>query len=76
MTLSIDLPERALVRLRAEATRRGVSIGEVVAELADGLPTEPATTPRRKLAFVGAGASQHGITDRIDKLLADGFGRD
>lgn len=27
-------------------------------------------------AFVGAGASEHGITARIDELLADGFGRD
>lgn len=29
-----------------------------------------------RLAFVGAGASEHGITARIDDLLADGFGRD
>jgi hypothetical protein len=38
---------------------------------------EPATeTLPRKLAFVGAGASGTGITNRIDELLADGFGRD
>jgi hypothetical protein len=30
----------------------------------------------RVLAFVGAGASEHAITPRIEELLADGFGRD
>ncbi len=34
MTVTIDLPEDALARLRAEATRRGVGIETVIAELA------------------------------------------
>jgi hypothetical protein len=75
MTLSIDLPEQALARLQAEASRRGVSIDDVVAELADQLPAQPSEGNRRRLAFVAAGASEHGITNRIDHLLADGFGR-
>jgi hypothetical protein len=76
MTLSIDLPDEALARLRAEASRRGVSIDTVITELADQLPAEQPGTGRRSLAFVAAGASEHGITNRIDELLADGFGRD
>ena len=76
MTLSIELPEAAIARLRAEAVRRGVSVDEVIAELADQLPAQPVEGGRRRLAFVGAGASAHGITDRIDDLLTDGFGRD
>ena len=31
---------------------------------------------RRRLAFVGIGASTGGTSHRIDELLADGFGRD
>lgn len=74
MTLSIDLPEEALARLRAEATRRGVSVDDVIAELADQLPAQ--TTRRRKLALIGAGASKHGITTTMEQALAEGFGRD
>jgi hypothetical protein len=76
VTLSIDLPEAVLARLRAEADRRGVGIETVIAELADQLPVvAPAAAPRR-LAFVGAGASERGVTARIDQLLADGIGSD
>lgn len=76
MTLSIDLPDEALARLRAEAVRRGASIDEVIAELAGQLPAQPAEGGRRRLAFAGAGAAARDITHRIDDLLADGFGRD
>lgn len=76
MTVSLDLPADALARLRAEASRRGVEIDVIVAELASQLPGEKARTEHRSLAFIGAGASAHGISDRIDDLLADGFGRD
>jgi hypothetical protein len=76
VSVSIDLPDDALARLRAEATRRRISVDEVITELAGRLPLEQPASPRRSLAFVGAGASGHGITTRIDKLLADGFGRD
>ena len=37
-------------------------------------PVEPPR--RRRLAFVGIGASGTGTSHRIDELLADGFGRD
>jgi hypothetical protein len=76
MTLTIDLPESTLARLRAEAKRRRVSIDVVIAELADRLPVE---TPEeeRKLSFIGLGSSSSGRHARdADALLADGFGRD
>jgi hypothetical protein len=76
MTLTVDLPESTLVRLRAEAERRGVSIDLVIAELAEALPAE---TPEveRKLSFIGLGSSSSGRHARdADELLADGFGRD
>ncbi len=76
MTLSIDLPDEALARLRAEATRRGVSVDTVIAELADQLPAQPAQRSRRRLALIGAGATAHGITTTMDQALAEGFGRD
>ena len=75
MSVTVELPDDTLARLQAEAARRGVSIDVVIAELATQLPAEPQAA-KHKLAFVGIGASKSGITDRIDELLADGFGRD
>ena len=46
MTLTVDLSESTLARLRAEAERRGVSIDIVIAELAETLPPEPAGEER------------------------------
>lgn len=75
MSVTVDLPAEALRRLEAEAARRQISIDDVIAELAANLPVESATT-RRQPAFVAIGASEHGITDRVDDILAEGFGRD
>ena len=75
MTLTVDLSESTLARLRAEAERRGVSIDVVIAELAETLPPE-AAGENRKLSFIGLGASTSGRHARdADDLLADGFGR-
>ena len=63
MTVTIDLPEDSLARLRAEATRRGVSIDLVIAELTTALPEDHVPT-KRTLSFIGLGSS------------VDGFGRD
>lgn len=76
MSVTVEIPAEALARLEAEAARRGVSIDVVIAELADTLPEGGAVAPRRRLAFAGIGASGRGISDRVDDLLADGFGRD
>ena len=76
MTLTVELSEDTLARLRAEAERRGVSIDLVIAELAETLPPETARE-ERKLSFIGLGASTSGRRARdADDLLADGFGRD
>jgi hypothetical protein len=75
MSLTLDLPDETVRRLTAEAERRGAHLADVIADLAAQLP--PAEAPaRRRLAFVGVGASGAGITPRMDDLLADGFGRD
>lgn len=75
MSLTLDLPDEVIRRLTAEAERRGTHLADVIADLAAQLPPADAPT-RRKLAFVGVGASSTGITTRMDDLLADGFGRD
>jgi hypothetical protein len=76
MTVTIDLPEDALARLRAEAKRRGVSIDLVIAELAEALPAQSSAAPPT-FSFVGLGSSTSGRYARdTDELLADGFGRD
>jgi hypothetical protein len=53
MSVTVELSEDALARLRAEAARRGLSIDEVIAELAAAhLPAEDPLE-----AFIGCGAS-------------------
>lgn len=74
--MTVELPADVLTRLRAEATRRGVSIDAIIAELVAQLPPEQPVAAKRSLAFIAAGSSNGGITHRIDELLADGFGRD
>lgn len=74
MPVTLDLPEDVLARLRAEANRRGVSLDEVVSELASALP-DGAESP--KLGFVGLGSSTDGRSAAdADEMLAGGFGRD
>jgi hypothetical protein len=75
MTVTFDLPDDALVRLRAEASRRGVSIDTVIAEFASGLPATPSPGPARQPGFVALGRSSSGRAARdADEMLADGFG--
>ncbi len=40
------------------------------------VPDVGAVPRRRRLSFAGMGASKHGISNQVDELLADGFGRD
>ena len=65
MSVTIELPDDALARLRAEAERRGVSIDVIVAELADRLPAQPPANPTGRLSFIGIGAS--GTTEPIGR---------
>lgn len=76
MTVTVDLPEDALERLRAEAKRRGVSIDLVIAELTAALPEKHSPRPAPALSFIGLGSSTSGRVARdTDDMLADGFGR-
>lgn len=74
--MTVDLSDEVLARLRAAAARRGLSLDELIAELAAQLPADTTAPSQRRLAFVGAGASEAGITTRMDQTLAEGFGRD
>lgn len=74
-SVTLDSSAEVVARLQGEATRRGLSINEVISELAARLPAEPTRAPRRTLAFVSAGASAAGFT-RLEESLAEGFGRD
>jgi hypothetical protein len=75
MSITLDLPDELVRRLKAEASRQGVQLAIVIADLAAHLPAAD-RGGKRRLAFVAAGASASGITHRMDDLLADGFGRD
>ncbi|MFN8038880.1 MAG: hypothetical protein U0Q07_06680 [Acidimicrobiales bacterium] len=57
MTVNVDLPDEMIDALRAEATRRGVSVDELIAEwISDRL--EP--PGRRRFGFIGVGHSGDG----------------
>lgn len=74
MSVALDLTEDVVRRLTAEAQRRGVAIADVVTDLATQLPA-PDQRRRRRLAFVGVGASTSDLSDRVDEILAEGFGQ-
>ena len=59
MSVTVDLPDDALRRLEAEAARRGVTIDDLIADLAARLPDEDPLE-----AFIGCGAS--GDTEPFD----------
>lgn len=72
---TVELSPEVVARFEAEAARRGVSVTELLAALADELPGTERTTGARP-GFVGLGASTSGRTARdADELLAEGFGR-
>jgi hypothetical protein len=73
MTLTLQVPEDLAGRLAAEASRRGMSVEELSAELLAAGLDHPAQ--RRHLAFVGIGASGSNRGGaQADDLLAEGFG--
>ena len=75
--MTLDLSPEALARLETEATRRGITLGELVAELAAELPADHPEVRTRKLSFIGLGSSTSGRSAReADEMLAEGFGRD
>ena len=77
MTVTLELSDEALARLQAEAARRGVSVDDLVAELAAQLPAEPNPNERPERSFVGLGSSTSGRSARdAEEMLAEGFGRD
>ena len=77
MPVTLDLSDEVLARLQREADRRGVSLDAVVAELASPLPTASEPEERKRLGFVGLGASTDGRRAAdADEMLAEGFGRD
>ena len=61
MSVTIELSLEAEARLQAEASRRGITVGQVVAELVAQLLTE---LPKHRLSFVGIGAS--GRSEALD----------
>lgn len=77
MSVTLDLSEKVLGRLRAEAERRHLSMDAVVEELAATLPSERTAGVRRRLSFVALGSSVSGRRALdADEMLAGGFGRD
>lgn len=75
MAVTLDLPEEVVARLRSEADRRGLTFDELIIEIAESFTTRTDGEASPRLAFVASGASASGVSDKIDDLLADGFGR-
>jgi post-segregation antitoxin (ccd killing protein) len=86
---TLILPEPLDAALRQEAARRGVTVSALTREAiaahlgmhAEGTTGESddssASRPRRRLSFTGAGASgRSDISERIEEILREDFGRD
>lgn len=72
---TVEVPPDVAARFEAEASRRGVSVADLLATLAEDLPAGHRPSGRRP-GFVALGASTSGRTARdAADLLADGFGR-
>jgi hypothetical protein len=77
MSMTVNVPDDVARRLEAAAAACGVSVDEfATGVLIDHVPEVASTTGRRHLAFVGIGASERGVSHRIEEFLDDGFGRD
>ena len=63
MSLTLELPAETQARLEAEASRRGISLAQLIVEVAQGF-SQPASGPRRRPSFIGIGAS--GRTEPLD----------
>ena len=73
--MSITIEELA-TRLNAEAARRGITVDALIHQLAGKVVDPEARPVKRRLAFVGIGASTSGRGAReADEMLAEGFGR-
>jgi hypothetical protein len=59
VTVTLELSAEAQARLQAEATRRGITLDQLIAELADSFPADDPLE-----AFIGCGAS--GRTEPFD----------
>ena len=70
---TIKLPDDVDARLRHEAERRGITISALTREAIEAYLGGPPT--RRTLLSGAAGGSGHADTsERIDEILAEGFG--
>ena len=74
MTVTLELPDEALARCRPRRLVSGVSVDDLVAELAAQLPAEPNSKERPDRSFVGLGSSTSGRSARdADEMLAEGL---
>ena len=79
MSMRGELSDDLAVRVNRAASARGVAADVIVSEAVDralpGAVTSDVPQPRRRLALAGIGESESGLSDRIDEMLAEGFGR-
>jgi len=76
MSLTVELPDEALRRLEAEAARRGVSVDELITELAGQLPGEepPREAKGHRFSFIGLGASGRADgSERHREIIRDAY---
>lgn len=77
MSVTVELPPATLRRLQAEASRRGVEIDVVIAELVEALPAAPEPEPStgHRFAFAGVAGSRDGtLSERYKTIRRDEFG--
>lgn len=77
MTVTLELSEEVLARLRAEAERRQLSMDALIEEMARSFTADADSPTRARPSFVAIGSSTSGrYASEADEMLADGFGTD
>ena len=67
LNVTLDLPAEALARLQSEAIRRGITVDQLVTDLANSLPTDDPLE-----AFIGIRLIRSGPAPSRDTFRADG----
>lgn len=70
MTVTLDLPPEAQARLEAEAGRRGITIDQLVAEIAAAFAgSASGDEPQHRLSIIGIGHSGRGDLARRHRAI-------
>ena len=64
MVVTLDLKAEVQARLSADASRRRMTVDQLITEFAEDLPVDPPSETPKRLSFIGIGESGRGDLGR------------